>query len=447
LKFMIRIITLLPVLVSCFPLSLFGGELSISGEIRLRHELLNNYNDKYYGANPLKGEAKDSFLLSRIKLGLEYIPADDFSIKIAMQDSRAFGWGFSGEDWYSREFGMEDNPHQDHIELNEAYIKKSFEPLPLVLIAGRQGIAYGDNRVYGPGEWKNSGKWIWDAAKISWKGDKNFLDLFYGKTTLHDPEKFSLTHRNGYEGAGIYGHIGYGTFALEPLAALKINRDGNALYDRARTYYSGLRFYDMDMSNLFYDATFIRSFGTKRLISGKEIDIAACGYHAEFGYYFEANSWKPRVGMAYSFATGDDPATDKDERFDGLYGAGGRYYGRMNLMKWSNLKDMELFVVVKPSETLQIKGEYHRFRAHEKEDKWLSYKIDSMTKDHYGDEFDIVATYTFNQSWVLQSGVGCFIPGDYVREATKKVTDITDNNAWSAFFQVRYSFDVDLNRL
>ena len=441
---MIKRVSLLLILVVCFPLPLFGSGLNVDGEIRFRYEMFDNYNDKYFGANPSKGKSKDTFLLSRIRLGLDYRATDTLSARLSMQDARAFGWGFSYKDWYSREFGMEDNPQQDYLELSEAYIKKSFSSLPLTLIAGRQRITYGDGRVFGPGEWKNSGKWIWDAVKFSWKKDNNFLDLFYGKTILHDHETFSLTHRHGYEGAGIYGHIEHETFALEPIAVMKANNDGNELYDRSKTYYGGFRFYDTNVSNFFYDAIFIKSFGTKRLISGNEVDVGAYGYHAEIGYYFKAIPWKPRLGMAYSLATGDDPATGKDERFDGVFGASDMYYGRMNLMQWSNLKDKELFVIIKPSESLQIKAEYHRFFADEKDDKWLSYRIASMRNDHYGDEIDIVTTYTLNKSWGLQYGIGCFMPGDYIREASTKVGDITDDSAWSAFFQIKYSFDVDL---
>jgi hypothetical protein len=445
LKNMIRIISLLLVLVACLPVSSFGMGLNVDGEVRLRYEMFDNFNDKYYGANPSKGEAEDVFLLSRIRLGLDYTATDTLSARLCIQDARAFGWGFSHEDWYSREFGMEDNPQEDYLELSDAYIIKSFERIPLTMIAGRQRIMYGDGRAFGPGEWKNSGRWIWDAVKFSWKRDKDYLDLFYGKTVLHDHDDFSLTHRHGYEGAGLYGHIGYGTFSFEPMAVMKANRHGNELYERSKTYYGGLRFYDTDVGNLFYDAMFIKSFGTKRLTSGKEVDISAYGYHVEAGYNFRSITWKPRFGMAYSFAKGDNPATEKDERFDGVFGASDRYYGRMNLMQWSNMKDMEAFIILKPSETLQIKGEYHRFLADEKGDKWLSYKIASMTEDHYGDEFDVVTSYTLNKSWGFQAGVGCFMPGRYIREASTKTPDITDNTAWSAFLQITYSFDIDLD--
>src|SRR4030042_5105746 len=151
LKNMIRIISLPLVRVACFPVSSFGMGLNVDGEMRLRYEMFDNFNDKYYGANPSKGEAKDVFLLSRIRLSLDYKTTDTLSARLSMQDARTFGWGFTHEDWYSRGFSMEDNPQEDYLDLSEAYIKKSFNQLPVVLIAGRQRITYGDGRVFGPG--------------------------------------------------------------------------------------------------------------------------------------------------------------------------------------------------------------------------------------------------------------------------------------------------------
>ena len=34
----------------------------------------------------------------------------------------------------------------------------------------RQQISYGDQRVFGPGQWGNTGRWCWDAALVNVKG-------------------------------------------------------------------------------------------------------------------------------------------------------------------------------------------------------------------------------------------------------------------------------------
>ena len=51
-----------------------------------------------------------------------------------------------------------------------------------------------------------------------------------------------------------------------------------------------------------------------------------------------------KIGLGYTYASGDDPNTSKRETFDGAFGASDKYYGRLNLMSWSNLKDYELFI-------------------------------------------------------------------------------------------------------
>ena len=55
-------------------------------EVRERIEHQENFNDKFYGINPKLGEAADTYLLSRIRLGLTHQFAEQFSGKISLQD-------------------------------------------------------------------------------------------------------------------------------------------------------------------------------------------------------------------------------------------------------------------------------------------------------------------------------------------------------------------------
>jgi hypothetical protein len=42
--------------------------LRINADIRYRWEYEDNFNQKFYGKNPLKGDSNDGFLLQRIRL-------------------------------------------------------------------------------------------------------------------------------------------------------------------------------------------------------------------------------------------------------------------------------------------------------------------------------------------------------------------------------------------
>ncbi|MDY0123187.1 alginate export family protein [Sulfurimonas sp.] len=413
------------------------AEFDYYGQVRLRFESFDNMNEKYYGTNPKVGEAHDSYLMTRVRLGIGYKFNDNWSAKLSMQDSRVIDWGFKSDDWYNREFGQVNSSQTDSFELAKTYLE--YKNKKMTVTAGRQSISYGDSRVFGPGEWKNSGKWIWDAVKVSLKEGDNFLDFFYGATMLHDPDDFSLNHRHGYYGGGVYGHYAYkNSAAIEPIFAYKTNERKNELYNSLENFYAGARVYDRDINRFFYDMTYIKSFGDYTKVTDETVSIDAVGYHLDGGYNFK--SLNTKVGLGYSYASGDDPDTKERETFDAVFGASDKYYGRLNLVQWNNLKDYELFAILTPNTQTSIKLEYHKFYAHQQSNKWMSYTIASMQNDHYGDEIDIFATYNYSKDIKLLLGVGYFMSGSYIEEAATKNSYITDDNALGFVAQVAYNF-------
>ncbi|WP_310442414.1 alginate export family protein [Sulfurimonas sp.] len=424
-------------LLSLFSAVLLNAEIEFDGQVRLRYESFDNMNEKYYGTKPLLGESHDSYLMTRVQLGLTYKLDDEWSAKVSMQDARVFDWGFNSSDWYNKEFGQVNSTQTDFFELGKTYLQ--YKKNSVTVTAGRQSISYGDLRVFGPGEWKNSGKWIWDAVKVSLKDGENFLDFFYGATMLHDPDDFSLNHRHGYHGGGVYSHYVYKKdAAIEPILAYKINDKKNEIYNSLESFYAGARVYDTDLKSFFFDATYIKSFGDYTKLNNETVGIEGVGYHADGGYNFKQID--TRVGLGYSYASGDNPNTSDNESFDAVFGASDKYYGRLNLMQWINLKDYELFAIFTPNEKINIKAEYHKFYADKPGNKWMSYTIASMQNDHYGDEFDIFGTYKYSKEIDLLLGVGYFMSGSYIKEAVTKNSYITDENAFGLVAQITYKF-------
>lgn len=426
----------LPLLALLLSQNLLWADLSFDGEMRLRFEYFNNMNDKYYGTNPKVGLSNDAYLLTRIRLGMTYRFDEHWTARVSMQDSRALGWGFSNQDWYNKEFNQVNNPQVDYLELYETYLQ--YTTSGMTVKTGRQKIAYGDNRVFGPGQWKNSGKWVWDAAKVSFKDGENFLDLFYGGTMLHDPGEFSLGHRHGYYGGGVYGHYALRkTGAIEPIFAYKENDKPNKKYLELKSYYLGARLYDDNIKGYFYNMTYVKSFGDY-ITSKGSVDIDGYGFHLDAGYHFKPIHTK--IGLGYTYASGDDPATNDRETFDAVFGASDKYYGRLNLMSWSNLKDYEIFAMIKPFKKTKVKVEYHAFYADEPTNKWKSYTIPTMKSDKYGEEIDIVANHQYNKKINIQIGLGYFKSSSYIKEATLTNPNITDDDAFGIFTQVAYKF-------
>ena len=348
-----------------------------------------------------------------------------------------FGWGFADEDWKNAEFGgIENNPQSDPLELGQTSLQ--YQNTNLVAKIGRQAIAYGNKRVFGPGAWKNSGKWIWDAAKLRVKSGKNWLDVFHGKTKIHDPDEFSLTHRHGFTGSGLYGHYKPArAWLIEPMVFTKFNDDSLSYQEKDQLNY-GARVVYKDYG-FKIDATALKQVGELTDNSGQNLDIDAYAYSLDATYRFSPQ-WM--LGFTHAFASGDDKSTAANERFDGAYGAAAKYYGWMNVMAWSNLADYALLANYRLHRDWQIEAEYHQFYADQIDDAWKAYKSGlNAQSEHYGNEIDLIASYRYNKRLDFKLGLGVFMPGDAIKQAVDNAqANLTDDTAYSAFFQVQYKF-------
>lgn len=421
------------------------GKLTFGANIRFRYEYQDNFNQLYYGDDPAKGNARDGFVLGRLRTGLDYNPDPDIHLSLWMQNAEVWDSALTDSDFYSSRFGMEDNPNKDRWEMWDTYleIKKVFN-LPVSVKGGRQRICYGDNRVFGPGEWGNSGRWVWDAVKWSYGFEGGFADIYYGKTQLHEPNEFSLNHRHGFESGGFYGHFDLPVkrfpVALEPFLMTKQDDHDRYRGEDQRTgdfdsWYGGIRAGEADKKEFDYDLTYISQAG-----AFAHDDIQAYGYHLLAGYTFSEIGMKPGLSMEYSFASGDsNPVDGKKETFDGAFGARDMMYGRMNFFHWQNIKDAQVNLEVRPHEKLFIKTEFHKFRLAEREDAWYlnaqAYRDKSgRSGDEVGRELDIVTTFDLSKKQQFQVGFGHFRPDEF---AGKVASDKESN--WF-FCQWSYKF-------
>jgi hypothetical protein len=407
-------------------------------EARERLESQKNFNDKFYGTAPKVGESSDTYLLSRVKLGVTHQFNEYLSGKLSLQDARVFNWGFKDADWKNREFGnIVNNPQSDPMELGESWLEFKQDTVSIKL--GRQAIAFGNQRVFGAGTWKNSSKWVWDAVKFSYVREKNWVSAFYGRTMLHDPDKFSFSHHHGFEATGGYSHFEINDdFTIEPMLVTKKN-DISLDYTKKDIYYYGARVL-FEKAGWTVDATYLQQSGDITKSAGKTTKVDAQGANLDIQYRLNP---KWMFGTTYSFASGDDPSTGDNEQFDGVYGAAGKYYGRMNLMAWSNLHDYGLLANYRPIRDIELQMEYHQFYADKIKDSWLAYKTGlTATDDHYGNEVDFIANYNFNKSLEFMAGVGVFMPGDAIQQAVAaNQANLTDSTSYSGFVQCTYRFD------
>lgn len=129
--------------------------LSISGAYRLRGEVQDRFNIRAYGT-----ETREDYLLSRLPLDIDLKWTSNFRLHAQLQDARTLGISFTDQD-----FTGGNNPYHDPLDINQLYLE--YRPVKMIgLRVGRQAVSYGDRRVFGPGDWGNTGRYVWDAVRL-----------------------------------------------------------------------------------------------------------------------------------------------------------------------------------------------------------------------------------------------------------------------------------------
>ena len=425
-----------------------GGKLVLSTQERFRYEFQDRFNQKYYGQDPPYGKTRDGFLLGRFRFGADWYPSSHLHMALWVQDSRAWDWAMPDRAFYKKTLDAYHNPEKDYLELYTTYIEITHPwTLPLSIKAGRQRIAYGDHRVFGPGQWGNSGRYIWDAVKVRLEKGKAFLDLFYGRNMIHEVRRFSLNHRHDKSTLAAYGHLPLSmgkhfTTIIEPFLFTKWDRHDRFKGERGgvgklNLTYGGFHWIGQ-WHGLDWNHTWIGMWGHR----GPD-RVAAYAYHVEGGI-LPPLAIKTRLYIAYSYASGDKhPKDGRWNRFDGAFGSVDMAYGRMNLFKWSNLEDTEGGLEIWPIKNLHIKLEYHHFRLAQSRDGWShnpSFYRDPTGRagKEMGHEMDIVARWRISRIHEVQAGYGHFWPGEFV----KKEAHPSEANWFFVQYQIQLSKNI-----
>ena len=185
-------------------ISLGPGTLNIGGSLRFRYEFYNNYNIKQYGT-----EESDNMLLERLRLDIDYRLQENLHAFVQLQDAHF---------WFS-ELHADDFPppcpHRNDLDLRQAFVEwKRIADSPVGFKVGRQTIRYRDTRVWGPGDWGNVGRYVWDAAMLSLDTEAVTTDFIFGQRLLYDYDDFDDEHYD-FDAYGAYSKFNQLPFDLD----------------------------------------------------------------------------------------------------------------------------------------------------------------------------------------------------------------------------------------
>lgn len=420
------------------------GPLKVTGNERLRYESRQNY-DFIYDRPSVDGMADndDNFLLHRLRINLDYKPADWFLAHVTLQDAREFGSHQIDHDSLDDRYA---NQFENQTDVHEAYVKLKLGACPLWLQAGRQQLNYGDQRLIGGFNWANNAR-SFDAIKLRYeKGDAS-LDLFAANVVRVDSNAWdNKDHEDDFLGA-------YGSVKNLPLGThdLYLLYRGNDESDIG-IYTLGTRV-DGKKGPLDWNFEGAYQWGTSvdrvALFQNDQeiLDHNAWAIHGEMGWTLASAPCKPRLALEYNFASGDkDPNDGENNTFENLYPTNHLFYGYMDFFAWKNIHNPALKLSWKPCEKLSLKTHWHFFWLDEAQtDAWYNAggsvlrnaRGDSVSS-YVGQELDFVATYQAAKNWELELGYSHFFAGDYVKDTAPAGTD--EDDADFVYVQSVWSF-------
>jgi hypothetical protein len=384
------------------------GRLSIDFQLRTRFEYFDDYSVRGYAA-----DENTTLLLLRTRIGAEY-RVGDARLYLQLQDAR-----FWSDDLERGDFPGP-CPYFDALDLRQAYAEwNRIGDTPLGFKVGRQSITYRDKRIFGPGDWGNTGRYWWDAAMLHLDTRFFLLDLVYGRRVRSEPTRFNRRHFD-LGMAAAYARVKQLPFDLDLFYVLRYDDVGEMPGDvepvRQRSHTVG--FYLRARAGGFdFGGTLAGQFGRS---GGRE--VRAFGGHAGVGYTFE-NPWKPRLAFDFSYASGDDhPGDGVRKTFDGVFGSIDGLYGRMNLVSWRNLEDYQLSFGLVPVEGVQLQLDAHRLRLAAAGDAWYWASGRPMRWDPTGRsgralgfEIDALLEWKLTRNVELYVGYARFFPGEFLR--------------------------------
>ena len=434
------------------PLSLAGGALTLDIEARLRAEARENSVD--FDRTKSDANTDDQWLLTRVRLGATIKPCSEFKVYLQMQDSREIGSkrpnvpgssGSEGDDLFElRQVWMEFGNALSH---------------PLTLKIGRQTLSYGDERLLGVSDWNNLSR-VFDAAKLRWEAKNWSVDLFSASLVDNtDRGQFNqsdfLNGRERNRGEmlnGVYGSTKAFGLQTTDLYVLHLHQEvggGNTNFYTCGTRvksnpgaFSSAKA-DGKKKPVGFDYSGEFAFQTGKLNKlGVVKNLQAFALNAGGGFTFDAPG-TPRLGLAYSYATGDKNSADsKWDGFQNLYPTNHKFYGQFDAFSWQNMHDMEVNFKVTPVKNVTIKAELHAFWLATTNDYWYRASTSTLRSvsaaggagSYAGSEADLTATWNVTKPVAVEAGYSRFVAGSYLKDTG------AHSNADFGYLQLKVTF-------
>ncbi|MCK6480945.1 MAG: alginate export family protein [Planctomycetaceae bacterium] len=390
--------------------------LKFSGQVVLWVE---RFDDVYRPAEPTGDDVNDIARL-RTAIQADFDVAEGLKARVEIRDARYYGSEPSTISQLQTTTGGTD--------LKQGW----FEATDLLgsgadLRAGRQVLAYGDQRLVGHLEWHTLGR-SFDALRFARKWGDTQVDLFAARTVEGGPWLAGFAPPVADDGDsdlyGLYTATPKGLAGGDLDVYLLGFRSGAAAAGEAggsgNTFFGtgGLRW---SRAGEEWDGGFEGALQRGHLAGDP---LSAFALHGHAGYTFADARGKPRIGVEANWASGDrDPGSGERQSFQTLFPTDHPLYGPMNLTTWKNLREIALFLSLQPAERWTLRFECHRFWVDQDADAWYGIQGipirpgDPSYSNFLGTEVDLIATHRVSERMRIDVGASQFFDGGFVRDS------------------------------
>ena len=379
--------------------------LRVRGEFRERWEGVENltFNDT----------RDDTYWLSRFRFNAAVTPSKTLGFLVQVQDARV------GKKELAPTAAA---PFRAPFDLRMAYADIGATTGPITIRAGRQELAYGDQRLVGHVSWLNSAR-TFDGGKVTLRSKGLSLDTFYSSVVRIMQDEFDKS------GAGNRFAGAYLTSALIPKGSFEpylfYRRDVNVVgeqgvVDKLNSTTFGFRTVGKLPASLDYNVEMALQRG----------DLGANDVTAWAGHWQLRESltgaWTPKITGEYNYASGDkDPADGKRQTFDQLYPTPHDKYGLADQVGWKNLHHVRTGFEITPLKGMPITTNYHSWWLAEERDALynvasvpIARVITGAANSHVGQEIDVQVSKALFPQLQVAAGYAHIFTGAFLKEAT-----------------------------
>jgi hypothetical protein len=378
--------------------------LQIRGEFRGRLE--------GFTGGGFKPDSSDEYMLDRFRINAMVAPAETVKFVVQMQDARAF----------EKNTGGQAVPFRDTLDLRLAY--GEFGNARNSLRAGRQELAFGEQRLIGHLNWTNTAR-SFDGVHATFSRKVFKFDVLAASVVTIQQDSISKSGN----GNALYGFYGSAP-ALIPRALVEpyllwrqstrgtVETGGTGDLHQATI---GVRTVGKLPAEFDYGTEMALQRGS--LASDT---VHAWAGHWVVGRTFSQVGGKPRLFTEYNYASGDsDPKDGIRGTFDQLYPTGHDKLGLADQVGWQNIEHLRGGVELKPKAQWSLAGSCHSWWLASATDALYSASGAVVTRSangsagrYVGQELDAQATYTYSPQLQIGGGYARMIPGEFLKATT-----------------------------